>query len=87
MKREDRLIENLNKGRMLQEYGESRRTICPYCGSKNIQREDDDYSTWEYYSRVYCLDCDAEWDEVYTLTAIYEIIGPDPRRLEKQSCE
>ncbi|MBM4398409.1 MAG: hypothetical protein FJ087_22305 [Deltaproteobacteria bacterium] len=51
---------------------------CPFCGSPQIegtgQREYDD--NW-YTNRITCTACGAEWDDVYEVTTINVVSGPE----------
>jgi hypothetical protein len=83
MRREDRLIEELDTGDLFNKYIDD-MSHCPYCGSSEVEFLDDDYVYTNHYNRRFCSDCDAEWDDVYKIVAIYEIAGPDPDLLKRR---
>ena len=51
---------------------------CPNCGSPHINTEDhiqaDSGCAWQ---QVYCEDCDAKWQDVYTLVGYDNLIVPE----------
>ena len=82
MKKEDRLIGKKNNGELFSKYLRNDFVVCPYCDSSDVQEYNHDYESGNYYAQYRCEACDAEWDEIYELTGIYEVVGPDPDLLK-----
>jgi hypothetical protein len=43
---------------------------CPVCKSQSIEGHDYEVMENQYRQLMTCLDCDAEFDHIYTLTAV-----------------
>lgn len=43
--------------------------VCPFCGSEEIQANDEFYEYKAITQVVTCMDCEKSWNEHYTLTS------------------
>ena len=63
-------------------YVEKLGLVCPNCGSPHINSEDgidaDGGCAWQ---NVYCEDCDARWQDVYTLTGYDNLVVPNGKNV------
>jgi hypothetical protein len=48
-------------------YARTNGTACPYCDSTNLESHDEQVGAYEYYENWVCLDCDSDWNIIYTL--------------------
>lgn len=55
------------------EYVESGGDHCPYCESGSIQGESLEVSGGQVTQKVWCCDCEAEWQDSYLLNKAIEI--------------
>ena len=53
-------------------YQEANGKECPKCKSSNIKADDLYYDEWdlEVIREVMCLDCQFNWEEIFTMTSI-----------------
>lgn len=52
--------------------------VCPFCSSDHIEGlGTEDFQGNQAFFRVICRDCDAKWDDVYTLTGLNPINRED----------
>lgn len=47
-------------------------TVCPHCGSNHIESSLGLPSLKEIEAKVECFDCKQTWNEVFSLTKIYD---------------
>ena len=59
------------------QYLEADGLKCPNCGSDNISADDPEPDGLTAISRVECLDCKAEWKDVYQLVTFADLQLPD----------
>ena len=50
------------------EYAEAGDSMCPHCGSDQIEGASINIEGNKAYQDISCLDCEKEWTDVYTLT-------------------
>ena len=56
---------------------------CPYCQTQTVEFLDETYKADEdalsitHTISFVCICCDAQWEEEYKLTGVYEYLGPD----------
>lgn len=43
---------------------------CPFCKSINIEGDSFDMDSCTAWQKVYCIDCNKEWKEIYTLSGV-----------------
>ena len=55
-----------------QQYVQDGGVHCPYCGSADIEGSSLEVDGGSTIQKIYCLDCDREWTDVYQLTGIIE---------------
>jgi DNA-directed RNA polymerase subunit RPC12/RpoP len=53
-------------------YLKKKGTVCPYCGSRTLQRGTFRYEEIDISQSVTCLDCNKSWENVYRLGEIVE---------------
>lgn len=54
----------------VRKYVTSGGAACPFCESSNIEGGEHDCEGTFSWQEVSCLDCEATWQDVYTLTGI-----------------
>ena len=55
-------------------YVDNNGTNCPVCGSDNIEGEEVEVLAGSARQDVYCLECDATWTDVYSLTGYMSLV-------------
>lgn len=50
---------------------------CPHCNSESVDYGSVDCTKGEYTQVVFCHDCGAEWEDVYTMTGYRTTKLPD----------
>ena len=48
---------------------------CPVCGSYNLTAGETIHETWDAFRIVTCLDCNREWEEIFQLTRICNLVN------------
>ena len=61
----------------LKQYLEAEGLKCPNCGSDNISAGDPEPDGLTAVSEVECLDCRAEWKDIYHLATFADLKLPD----------
>ncbi|HOX57864.1 MAG TPA: hypothetical protein PLC99_13335 [Verrucomicrobiota bacterium] len=59
------------------EYLASGGIFCPHCRGEDIEGGPVDISAGEATQEVTCLECEAVWHDVYTLTGVESVESPD----------
>ena len=62
-------------GKKIKEYIKGGGESCPYCGSDGLRGGSWDSDNGYCNQSISCLSCKKDWDDVYTLTGIYEMEG------------
>lgn len=60
------------------DYAAAGGASCPKCGSADIEAGKLSAESDVAWCKVGCLTCDAEWQEIYTLSGICHADGSDP---------
>ena len=57
------------------EYVKKEGLICPFCGSTNVHENSsvDRSDGTTFYQDIICLNCEKEWQDIFTLTSYSEI--------------
>jgi formate dehydrogenase maturation protein FdhE len=48
---------------------------CPVCGSYHITAGETFHETWDAFRIITCLDCNHEWEELFQLTQICNLVN------------
>lgn len=59
------------------QYREASGGVCPYCGSENIEGGSIDIQGKTAQQEVSCLECGAEWNDVYHLAGYNDLKDED----------
>ena len=57
-------------------YIDNNGATCPFCGSHDLEGSSVDITEGVAHQEVHCVNCDAAWCDIYTLTDISVVSEP-----------
>ncbi len=69
---EEGIVEKDKRPDMVISYLGNNGSYCPYCGSPTIEGHGFSVENGKAYQEIYCVECEAGWDDEYTLSGIVE---------------
>jgi formate dehydrogenase maturation protein FdhE len=60
------------KVKQAKKYLEQRGSVCPFCGSWDIEGGSMDFEAGEIAQRISCHKCNERWTDVYKLAAVVD---------------